>query len=283
MHKVLKGGILAGLLAAAVAIGWSSASAQGQGRFTPPRIPGTKLPNFNGIWQALNTANWDIQDHSAQPGPIVSLGAWGAMPAGQGIVEGNEIPYQDWAKAKKKQNYDTRLKVDPGDFSIGDPELKCYLPGVPRANYLPYPFQIVQSQGTILISYEYADASRLIHMANHIEPPVESFMGWSNGSWEGDTLVVNVTDFNDKTWFDRAGNFHSDAMKVVERWTMTSPDHLQYEATIEDPKVFTRPWKMSFPLYRRKEPRAQRNEFKCVEFTEELIYGSLVKPGSVPR
>lgn len=283
MHKVLKGGILAAVLAAAVAVAWSSASAQGQAKYTPPRLPGTKLPNFNGIWQAMNTANWDIQDHSAQMGPTTALGAWGAIPAGQGIVEGNEIPYTEAAKAQKKKNYETRLKVDPGDFSIGDPELKCYLPGVPRANYLPYPFQIIQSASTILVSYEYADASRLIHMDHHIQPPVESFMGWSNGAWDGDTLVVNVTDFNDKTWFDRAGNFHSDALKVVERYTMISPDHIQYEATIEDPKVFTRPWKMSFPLYRRKEPRAQRNEFKCVEFTEELIYGSLVKKDYVPK
>jgi hypothetical protein len=228
----------------------------------------------------MNTAYWDIQDHSAQPGPVVALGAWGAVPAGQGIVEGNEIPYQAWALAKKKENFEKRLKVDPTDFSLGDPELKCYLPGVPRANYLPYPFQIIQGTNQMIISYEFADASRLIHLENHIRPPIDSFMGWSNATWEGDTLVVTVTDFNDKTWFDRAGNFHSEELKVVERYTPISPDHLQYEATIEDPKVFTRPWKMSFPLYRRKEPRAQRNEFKCVEFTEELIYGSLKKSAS---
>jgi hypothetical protein len=133
----------------------------------------------------------------------------------------------------------------------------------------------------MIISYEFADASRLIHLENHVRPPIDSFMGWSNATWEGDTLVVTVTDFNGKTWFDRAGNFHSEELKVVERYTPISPDHLQYEATIEDPKVFTRPWKMSFPLYRRKEPRAQRNEFKCVEFTEELIYGSLKKTAAI--
>lgn len=269
--------VVAGLAATAAGACVSTPS-QGQERSDAPRrLQGTAYPDFNGIWQAMGTAYWDIQDHSAQAGPVVALGAWGAVPAGQGIVEGNEIPYQDWAKEKKRQNYETRLKVDPHDFSVGDPELKCYLPGVPRATYLPFPFQIIQSQNTMLISYEFADASRLINMDNHQEAPIESFMGWSNGKWEGDTLVVSVTGFNDKTWFDRAGNFHSDELKVTERYTLISPDHMQYEATIEDPKVFTRPWKMSFPLYRRKEANVQRNEFKCVEFTEELIYGSLTR------
>jgi hypothetical protein len=278
MQKMLKGGLLAIVVAAAAAVGWLSSSASGQDRrYTAPRLVGSNHPNLNGIWQAMNTAYWDIQDHSAQSGPVTALGAWGAVPAGQGIVESNEIPYQAWALAKKKENYEKRMTVDPADFSLGDPELKCYLPGVPRANYLPFPFQIIQSSNQILFSYEFADASRLINMQNHTRSPIDSFMGWSNGQWEGDTLVVTVTDFNDKTWFDRAGNFHSEELKVVERYTPTSPDHLQYEATIEDPKVFTRPWKIGFPLYRRKEPRAQRNEFKCVEFTEELIYGSLSK------
>lgn len=278
MYNVLKGSlVVAGL--AAVGLGfWMTTPGQGQERTEAPRrLQGTNHPDFNGIWQAMGTAYWDIQDHSAQAGPVVALGAWGAIPAGQGIVDGNEIPYQDWAKEKKQQNYESRLDVDPHDFSVGDPELKCYLPGVPRANYLPFPFQIIQSQNAILMSYEFADASRLINMDNHQEAPIESFMGWSNGRWDGDSLVVEVTGFNDKTWFDRVGNFHSDALKVTERYTLTSPDHIQYEATIEDPKVFTRPWKMSFPLYRRKEANVQRNEFKCVEFTEELIYGSLTR------
>jgi hypothetical protein len=243
--------------------------------YRAPRLQGTDRPNLNGLWQALNTAYWDIQDHSAQPGPVLALGAWGAIPAGRGVVEGNDIPYQPWALAKKKENFEKRLTVDPLDFTVGDPELKCYLPGVPRATYLPFPFQIVQSTNTILISYEFADASRLINMGKPQEALSEFWMGWSNGRWDGDTLVVEVTGFNGQTWFDRAGNFHSDALKVTERYTPISADHLQYEATIEDPKVFTRPWKMSMPLYRRIEPRAQRLEFKCVEFTEELIYGSL--------
>jgi hypothetical protein len=248
--------------------------------YKAPRLPGTDHPNLNGLWQALNTAYWDIQDHPAQPGPVLALGAWGAIPAGRGVVEGNEIPYQPWALAKKKENFEKRLIVDPFDFTVGDPEHKCYLPGVPRATYLPFPFQIVQSTNTLLFSYEFADASRLINMEKHSAPLSDFWMGWSNGHWQGDTLVITVTGFNGQTWFDRAGNFHSEALRVVERYTPISPDHLQYEATIEDPKVFTRPWKISMPLYRRIEARAQRLEFKCVEFTEELIYGSLRRKAS---
>jgi hypothetical protein len=265
--------VVAAIALAAVA----AVSAQTAG-YKAPRLPGTNRPDLNGLWQALNTAHWDIQDHSAQPAPLLAMGAWGAIPAGRGVVEGNEIPYQPWALAKKQENYKRRMTVDPFDFAVGDPELRCFLPGVPRATYLPFPFQIIQSQNLVLFSYEFADASRLINMENHREPPNDFWMGWSNGRWDGDTLVIEVTGFNGQTWFDRAGNFHSEAMKVTERFTPSSPYHLQYEATIEDPKVFTRPWKIRMPLYRRIEPGAQRLEFKCVEFTEELIYGSLRKP-----
>jgi hypothetical protein len=267
------------IAAAIVAIAACSGIVSAQNRpYQAPRLPGTRHPDLNGLWQAMNTAHWDIQDHSAQPAPVLATGAWGAIPAGRSIVEGNEIPYQAWALAKKKENYQKRMTVDPFDFTVGDPELRCFLPGIPRATYLPFPFQIIQSTNVLLFSYEFADASRLINMENHREPPNDFWMGWSNGHWEGDTLVIEVTGFNDQTWFDRAGNFHSDALRVVERYTPSSPYHLQYEATIEDPKVFTRPWKISMPLYRRMEPGAQRLEFKCVEFTEELIYGSLRKP-----
>ena len=266
------------IAAAVVAIACSGILSAQNRPYQAPRLPGTKHPDLNGLWQAMNTAHWDIQDHSAQPAPVLATGAWGAIPAGRSIVEGNEIPYQTWALAKKKENYAKRMTVDPFDFTVGDPELRCFLPGIPRATYLPFPFQIIQSTNVLLFSYEFADASRLINMENHREPPNDFWMGWSNGHWEGDTLVIEVTGFNDQTWFDRAGNFHSDALKVVERYTPSSPYHLQYEATIEDPKVFTRPWKISMPLYRRMEPGAQRLEFKCVEFTEELIYGSLRKP-----
>ncbi len=224
-------------------------------------------PNLNGIWQAMNTANWDVQGHAAQPGLVVALGAAGAEPGGLGVVEGDEIPYLPDAAKKKKENFDNRLTADP--------EIKCYMPGVPRATYMPFPFQIVQTSKYILMAYEFANATRTIYMGNAPPSPADTWMGHSAGHWEGDTLVVDVTSFNDQTWFDRAGNFHSDALHVVERYTPLSPDAIMYEATIEDPKVFTRPWKMSMPLYRRLEKNAQLMEFKCVEFVEELMYGPL--------
>jgi len=239
--------------------------------FKPPRTADGK-PNLNGIWQVMNTANWDIAPHAAQAGQVVALGATGAEPAGLGVVEGGEIPYLPDALKTKQQNYANRLK--------NDPEVKCYLPGVPRATYMPYPFQIVQTPKTILMSYEYDGAVRTIYMDNPGPAPVDSWMGWSAGHWEGDTLVVDVTGFNDSTWFDRAGDFHSDELHVVERYTLVSPDVINYEATIQDPKVFSRTWKMSMPLYRHVEKNFQLLEFKCVEFVEELLYGHLRKQPS---
>jgi len=244
--------------------------------YRAPRTADGK-PNLNGIWQALNTANWDIQDHAAQPGPFpFLLGAIGAVPAGQGVVEGNEIPYQPAAAAQKKKNFETRLTVDPLKLVSGDPEARCYLPGVPRATYLPYPFQIVQGNtNDIGVLYEFATANRVIHMGKADPIPVAAWMGHSVGRWEGETLVVDVTSLHEDTWFDRAGNFHSDALHVVERYTPLGLDTLGYEATIEDPKVFTRPWKMSMPLYRRLDKNARLLEFKCVEFAEPYMYGAI--------
>ncbi len=242
------------------------------------RMPDGK-PDLNGIWQALNEAHYDIQPHIARPAmalragpygpvpapPVLAFGAVGSVPPGLGVVEGDEIPYQPWALARKQENQEKWLTADP--------EIKCYLPGVPRATYMPYPFQILQSAGAIFIAYEYAGAVRNVYLKNPGPPPAESWMGQSVARWDGDTLVVDVTGQNDQTWFDRAGNFHSDELHVVERYTRTTPDLMWYEATIEDPKVFTRPWKMSMPLYRRQEKNAQIMDFKCVEFVEELIYG----------
>ena len=234
------------------------------------RAPRTKdgKPNLNGVWQAVNEANWDIEGHSAAPGPLWQLGAQFSVPPGLGIVEGGPIPYKPAALQKKKANYTDRAKLDP--------ELKCYLPGVPRAMYMPYPFQIVQSTEYVMMAFEFAGAVRTIYMKKQ-QAPADSWMGWSNGHWEGDSLVVDVTSLNDSTWFDRAGNHHSDSLKVTERWTPKGPDHLWYEATIEDPKTFSKPWKISMPLYRRVEPNAQLMQFKCVEFVEELMYGDLRK------
>ena len=247
--------------------------------YRAPRLPGTQNPNFNGVWQTFTTANWDVLDHSAQPGPYPQLvGAWGVQPEGRGIVEGNEIPYKPEALAKRKANFDGRLKIDPQNLhDSGDPEAKCYLPGVPRAMYSPYPFQIVQSRDEILMAFEFASAHRIVHMKDHRQAPVPSWMGWSNGRWEGDTLVVDVTSQNGNSWFDRAGNFASETLHVVERYTATGPDHLLYEATLEDPAIFTRPWRISFPLYRRMERNIELSEMKCVDFVEEYLYGTLRK------
>jgi hypothetical protein len=232
-----------------------------------PRMTDGK-PNLNGIWESLSTANWDLQDHSAYAGPMSEMGAIAAVPAGQGIAEGGLIPYLPAAAEKRKQNFANRRSADP--------EAKCYLPGIPRATYLPYPFQIVQSKD-ILFVYEYATANREVNMGKPREAAADSWMGTSNGRWEGATLVVDVTGLNGKAWFDRAGDFSSDGLHVVERYTLTDPDHIAYEATMEDPKVFARPWKIHLTLYRRVEKSFQLLEFKCIPFAEELLYGDLRK------
>src|SRR5438105_5315707 len=164
-------------------------------------------PNLNGIWQAVNEANWDLLPHAAGFGRVVTLGAEDAVPPGIGWVDGGEIPYLPAAAAKKKENYDKRLTLDP--------EIKCYLPGVPRAMYMPYPFQIIQSKDVTMLVFEYAGAVRTINMGKPTEAPADSWMGWSNGHWEGETLVIDSTGFNDMSWFDRAGDFHSDELHVV--------------------------------------------------------------------
>ena len=226
-------------------------------------------PDFNGVWQAINSAHWDIEAHAAGPGHVRELGALAAVPPGLGVVDGGAIPYRPEALEQKQENFENRLTLDP--------VVKCYLPGVPRATYMPFPFQIVQSERFVMLVYGYAGAVRTIYMDDHIDAPADTWMGWSNGRWEGDTLVVDTTGFNGRTWFDRAGNFHSDALHVVERFTWRSAETLTYEVTIEDPNVFTRPWTMSMPLYRRAEPNAEVLEFRCVEFVEDLMYGDLRK------
>ena len=246
------------------------AAPAGQGRGAaarPARIAGR--PNLNGIWQALGTAHWNLEDHSASATPIWQLGALYAVPAGQSVIEGGTIPYLPGALKRREENM--------AGWPKSDPEAKCYMPGIPRATYMPYPFQIVQGQRDILFVYEYASSNRIVHMSNHTEAPVDSWMGWSNGKWDGDTLVIEVNGFNDQTWFDRAGNHHTEALKVTERYSLAGDNHLNYEARIEDPKTFSRPWTIRMPLYRRIEPNVQLLEFKCVEFSEELLYGDLKK------
>lgn len=246
--------------------------------YEPSRLPDGR-PDLNGIWQALNSANHDIERHMARPAmqlregphgplpavPVLRLGAVGSVPGGMGVVEGGKIPYTPEAQAKRKENQQHWLDRDP--------EIKCYLPGVPRATYLPFPFQIFQNEKSIFIAYEFAGAVRDIYFEDVGPPETDSWMGQSAGHWEGDTLVVDVAGQNDQTWFDRSGTHHSRQLHVVERYTLISPNHIQYEARIEDPEVFTRPWKISMPLYRRMEKDARLMDFKCVEFVEELIYG----------
>jgi hypothetical protein len=270
---------LIAMVVVAAAVGVTAvAQTSRQPVYSPPRLADGH-PDLNGVWQTLNEANYDIEAHNARPAlavrpgpygpvpatPVIALGAIGAVPPGLGVVEGGELPYRPEALAQRKQNRENWL--------TSDPEIKCYLPGVPRATYMPYPFQILQSQSAIAIVYEYAGAVRNLYLKDPGPAPVDSWMGQSVAHWEKDTLVVDVTNLGDSTWFDRAGNFHSDAMRVTERYTRTSPDLIAYEATITDDKTFTRPWKMSMALYRRQEKNAQVMDFKCVEFVEELIYG----------
>ena len=243
MRKPLIGTIVAALIMLAAV----TKPAAGQ---TLPRTADGK-PDLSGIWQAVNTAGWTILPHSAEAG----------VPAGLGVVDGGVIPYTPAGAAKQRENYANRSTLDP--------ETKCWLPGVPRATYMGFPFQIIQTPNQTSILYEYAHTSRTIFMnSQHPRGPIEWWMGDSRGRWEGDTLVVDVVHFNDQTWFDRAGTHHSEQLHVVERYTLATANHINYEATIEDPKVFTRPWKMSMPLYRRLDPNMQILEYECYGFGE---------------
>jgi len=226
-------------------------TAQAPQAYNPPRTHDGQ-PDLQGVWQVLNTAAWDIQDHNAALG----------IPAGRGVVEGNELPYQPWALARRDENRKNRRTADP--------EAKCYQPGVPRITYMPFPFRIVQAADQVTMMYEYIHGVRNVYMnSKHPEGPIDWWMGDSRGRWEGNTLVVDVVHLTDQTWLDRSGNFHSEALHVVERYTRTSPDHILYEATIDDPKVFTRPWKMSMTLYRRQERNAELMEYECYMYALE--------------
>ena len=232
-------------------------------------------PDLSGLWQALGTAHWNLEDHSAERlEEFWPLGAIAAIPAGIGVVEGGTIPYRADALDRRAAN--------TAGWPATDPEANCYLPGIPRANYMPMPFQIVQGDTDILFVYAFANANRVVNfddIRTLDEVPVDLWMGWSNGSWDGDTLQVEVIANDDRTWFDRAGNYHSSAMVVTERFRLIDPNHIQYSATIDDPNVFTRPWTISLPLYRIVEEDAELLEFNCVEYAEQLLYGEyLLEP-----
>lgn len=288
MRHWLRGAILMAVAAAAVLAVVSVSVTRSAGQSQTQRLARIDgHPNFSGVWQALNEANWDLEAHAARPGmvtqvgvhpfalvpaaPVLALGAVGAVPGSIGVVEGGTIPYQPWAAAQKKDNNEHWLDRDP--------EVKCFLAGIPRSMYLPHPFQIAQGKNKIEMVFAYNSSGRTINMEKTEPLPDDAYNGFSMGRWEGDTLVTDVTGFNGKTWLDRAGNFSSDALHVVERFTPIGNINdmlaLQYEATIEDSKVLTRPFKISMPLYRRVEPNAQLMEFRCIEFVEELAFGHL--------
>ncbi|NCG28367.1 MAG: hypothetical protein GWP42_12595 [Verrucomicrobiales bacterium] len=238
-----------------------------------PRTPDGK-PDLSGIWQAMTNAHYDIEPHAAAYGPYPrEMGALSAKPASLGIVEGGRIPYNEQARRQRDANLQ--------DAITKDPLAKCFMPGIPRANYLPFPFQIVQSSAVVLIAYEFAESNRIVYVDQpEIVSQVDAWMGHSNATWEGDTLVVSVSGQMPDTWFDRAGNHHSYQMIVEERWTPAGPNHINYTATITDPNTFTDPWSVSFPLYRHVEESMQLLEFKCVEFAEEYMYGEFRKEGT---
>jgi hypothetical protein len=246
-----------------------------------PRVGGH--PDFSGVWSAVNNANWNIEPHAASAGlqmrqgpivpvpgkDVVKLGTIASIPAGLGVVEGGMIPYKPEARKQQQDN--------KANWIDRDPEVKCYLPGVPRGNYMELPFQIFQSDNAMLMAYEYAGAVRNVLFTDPGPAPVDSWMGQSVAKWEGETLVVTVTGQIDRTWFDRAGNFHGPDMKIVERWSPIDATHVKYSATITDADTFTKPWTMSMTLYKHVGEDARLQQFKCVEFVEELIYGHLRK------
>ena len=269
------------VICALAAAAFLPATVQAQSGSVPRLADGH--PDINGIWQALGNAHWDIEPHTAraalamQPGPvvpvprqeIVAFGAVGSVPSGNGIVVGGEIPYLPAALTMRNENRENWLDRDP--------EIKCYLPGVPRANYMPYPFQVFQSESKVFFVYEYAGAVRDIYLVDPGPAQVDTWMGQSVGRWDGDVFVVEAAGFNGSAWLDRSGNHFSASLKVTERYTMTGPDHMLYEATLEDPNTFSRPWTISLPLYRHVAENARLGQFKCAEFVEELMYGHLRK------
>lgn len=243
------------VLACALAVWCASVSGQSAlPRGSDTAVPRTSdgKPDFSGVWQALNAASYDIQDHHAAPG----------VPPGMGVVIGGDIPYQPWALERKQQNFANRLTEDT--------DAKCFMPGVPRITYMPYPFRIVQTSDRVDFLYGYIGTVRHIYVdgSPHPHGPIEWWMGDSRGRWEKDSLVVDVVHFTDQTRFDQAGNFHSEMLHVVERYSFIDGDHIDYEVTIEDPQVFTRPWKMQMPLYRRIEPHARVLEYYCYGFND---------------
>jgi len=288
---------LAGGLAVVLALGIAGCQPDNPQAGVGPAVARTAdgKPDFSGIWQANNEAHWDLQAHEARPAiltqegvypyeyarvaaaPFVAMGAAAGVPGSLGVVEGDgEIPYKPEAATIKKANGENWIDRDP--------ELKCYLPGIPRAMYMPYPFSITQGSAQIQMGFTFSNASRVIHFdPKTTEPPDDTYMGHSIARWEGDSLIVDTNRFNGRNWFDRAGNYHGVNLKLVEKMTLKTPDVIWYEVTVEDPDTFTRPWKISMPIYRRMEPNAQLLDYRCIEFAEEFMYGNLRRQQLVKR
>jgi len=269
-----------------------SVGGQSSPSFNAPRTAGGQ-PDLNGFWQALNTANWDLEEHGALPSPNPRLlGAYLAQPPGPSVVEGGTIPYKPEALAERKRLREGQLLVDALNLDnttedTADPEAKCFQGGVPRSTYMPFPSQIVQTKDKVFIAYQFGGQSaRLIHLVDYdftkaradLILDIDSWMGQSVGRWEKDTLVVDTRWFAKTVRLDRAGNFYTQGASVIERYTPISAYHMKYEATIEDPTVFTRPWKISMTLYKLVEENMELMEFQCIPFAEDFMYGALYKP-----
>ena len=238
--------MLRALIALTTLVAAATAHAQ-----TLPRTPEGK-PDLQGIWQARNRAAYGLEHHDAKH----------EMPAGPSVVDGGEIPYLPAARQQQRGNFENRAALDP--------LRQCYLPGVPRIMYLEHPFQIFQTREHVAITFEWSQVFRLIYANGQptLHEGIESWMGNSRGRWEGDVLVVEVTDHNDRTWLDAAGNFHSNALRVTERYAMRDANTIEYSATIEDPNVFSRPWTIRMPLHRQTE-LGRLYEYQCQAEKEE--------------
>jgi len=229
-------------------------------------------PNLNGVRKAINTAHWNLEAHSAEglDRRFWQMGAIAAIPAGSSVLkDGGTIPYLPQALEQRNANR--------AGWPQEDPEAKCYMLGIPRATYHDIPFQIFQGgrDDDLLMIYPFAASQRVVHMNETTGLPLDAWMGKSNGRWEGDTLVVTTLNQNGMTWLDRAGNHASYQLVVTERFTLLGPNHIWYEATMEDPQTYSEPWTIEMPLYRLVDDNAQTFEHKCVPFADDLLYWDL--------
>jgi hypothetical protein len=247
------------IIIAAGAVLVASAAGQSAELGAIPRLADGK-PNLNGIWQAISGADVKLQEHIADK----------YAPGAQGVVEEHEIPYLPEALKRRQENFEKRRTDDPETA-------KCDLPGVPRITYAHnLPFQIFQKPNgdQITVLYEFAEAHRFFYTNGTAHPPghINWWLGDSRAQWEGDALVVDSIDFNDFSWFDHAGDYHSEALHIVERYQLLDADHIDYKVEIEDPKVYSKPWHIDLILYRRREKNFQLLDYVCYAFDLEKYY-----------